>query len=459
MNLDSDYLLKKICSSICTESYMSISSSDMNMLSNLDHKTVYNSSLCIFIKSINFRTFKNIINKNFFGSFYYYALVPSRSDIRWIIPINNRMVSSKSLKLYNPQSLKGIVFKYIASLLSSLGIQFIWGSDRLIIISKSHLQNASLISLAKNLFSVDDVYLAFSTGTPGYYRKITAQIMSSKGKILAYAKIATTKQAQLMLIHEYKILCLLSKLNLQTGNIPNVIYIGKLDDNFILIQSPPSVKAKNGLKKIHKTHINFLSEIFNLTITRKPFLESDYWLKTKGDVENFQNYIDNNFKNQLQSGINICQSILKDKVIPFGLAHRDFVPWNTYFVKNRIFVFDWEYADEQCIPFWDIIHFTFFPPMLKMNNNVKQFLKYWHDYELRQFIYDYSHNISVDVNLFPVFFLLYLINIVCFYLHIFIHDGLQNQQREWLLKTWTEMLYDLTTNWKEYFNQWISKRD
>ncbi len=105
----------------------------------------------------------------------------------------------------------------------------------------------------------------------------------------------------------------------------------------------------------------------------------------------------------MQLGINICQSLLKDKSLPFGLAHRDFVPWNIYFANNGIFVFDWEYADEQCIPFWDIIHFTFFPLMLRMNKTVKQFLKYWHNNELRQFINEYSHNINIDVNLFPVF--------------------------------------------------------
>ncbi len=73
--------------------------------------------------------------------------------------------------------------------------------------------------------------------------------MSDKGKILAYAKIATTKQAQCMLIQEHKILCLLARLNLQTGNIPNVLYIGELYDNLILIQSPPSTKTKKRTEK------------------------------------------------------------------------------------------------------------------------------------------------------------------------------------------------------------------
>ncbi len=64
---------------------MFLSSSDMNAISNFDYELVDNSSLCIFTKSINFKAFKKLINKNYSGSSYYYALVPNSSDIRWII--------------------------------------------------------------------------------------------------------------------------------------------------------------------------------------------------------------------------------------------------------------------------------------------------------------------------------------------------------------------------------------
>jgi len=383
-----------------------------------------------------------------------FALVPNSKNLRWVIPVDNRYVASNSLSLYNPQSLKGKLFKYTANCLSRSGIQRILGRDRLFILSNGNAEQASLKRLIQDLLEVDDIYFAFSNGTPGYYRKTTAQAMSEKGEILAYVKIADVEQTQKLLIQEGKILSLLAKLNISKGIIPELLYTGHYNGNGLIMQSAPSGRTRKGPKQLNISHIEFLAEVFNQTSTQEFFLESDRWIRLKKNVESIQGRINNDWQQRLQTTLNICESELGEKVIQFGLCHRDFTPWNTYIVNKRLYVFDWEYAVEQGIPFWDILHFSSFPAMLVHRCSGKKIIRQFRGKRLDSLLAKYAEITGVDPILIPVYFLLYLIEISCFYLDMFSRDGIQDPQRQWTQKTWAEMLDELIVNWKQYRDHW-----
>ena len=416
--------------------------------------------LCILTKSKDEKSLQRVLTEKSFAFFHRYALVPNYHAARWIIPLDNRRVASTSLCLYNPQSLKGKLFKHIVGNLSYLGIQRVWGRDRLLVASKGDAQDTSLAAFLQDLLDVRDICLAFSTGTPGYYRKMTAQVMSGDGRVLAYTKIASTPQARKLLMQEAKVLRRLAELRLSTGNVPRLLYSGQFHGNELLVQSAPSGKTRKAPRRLDRRHIEFLAEIFNQTSTRKSFLESDYWIRIKKDVESLWERISDEWQQRLQNGLKICESALAKKVIPLGLCHRDFVPWNTYDVRfaqsrlerGHLYVFDWEYATDQGIPFWDIFHFISFPAMLVDRSSGKDLFNRWWGRELRPFLTQYAENVGVDVALVPVCFILYLIEVSCFYLDMFACDGLNDTQREWLQKTWAEMLDELTMHWEECKN-------
>ena len=407
---------------------------------------------CIFIQAKDERFLRKALTKASFSEFRCYALVPSLHTPRWIIPLDNRRVASASLRLYNPQSLKGKLFKHIVSNLAYLGIQHIWGRDRLLIASKGDAQDVSLRTFLQELLEVRDICLAFSTGTPGYYRKTTAQVMSKDGRVLAYAKITDTQQAQRLLMQEAKVLRCLADLHLSTGYVPRLLYSGQIHGNELLVQSAPSGKICKGPRKLDRRHIEFLAEIFNQASIRKSFLESDYWIRIKRDVESLRERINDDWQQRLQKGLKICESVLAEKVIPLGLCHRDFVPWNTYFERGRLYVFDWEYAIEEGIPFWDIFHFVSFPAMLVHHCSGKKLIDRWWGQEFKPLLTHYAEKIGVDVGFVPVCFLLYLIEVSCFYLDMFARDGQRDTQREWLQMTWAEILDGLMMHWEEYRN-------
>jgi len=44
-------------------------------------------------------------------------------------------------------------------------------------------------------------------------------------------------------------------------------------------------------------------------------------------------------------------------MVPCGVAHGDFVPWNTRAADGRLYVFDWESASWEAPNSWDMFHF------------------------------------------------------------------------------------------------------
>jgi hypothetical protein len=44
--------------------------------------------------------------------------------------------------------------------------------------------------------------------------------------------------------------------------------------------------------------------------------------------------------------------------LPTGLVHGDFAPWNVMTNGSRVGIVDWEAADFEGLPFWDVWHFT-----------------------------------------------------------------------------------------------------
>ena len=255
-------------------------------------------------------------------------------------------------------------------------------------------------------------------------------------------------------MQEAKVLRRLAKLHISAGYVPQLLYTGQFHGSELLVQSALSKKTHRGPERLDIRHIEFLAEIFNQTSIQEAFLESEYWSCARKDVDALQGRISDDWQQRLQRGLDICKALLTDKTMPLGLCHCDFVPWNTHVERGHLYIFDWEYAIEHSIPFWDIFHFVTFPAMLVYRSSGKEVINFWRGRKLRELLILYADKAGVDVALPPICFLLYLTDLCCFYLDMFTRDGLWDKQRQWLEKTWAEMLDELTTHWEVYWGQW-----
>ncbi len=431
-------------------------------LERLKRSTANAGTLCILARRKDEKSLREFIMGTAFSVSSCYALVPGYSAPRWLIPLENRRAASASLRLYSPQSLKGKLLKHIVCNLAYLGIQSAWTSDRLLLASRvrrdsqstnnGKAQNASLIEFLRDMLDISYAFFAFSTGTPGYYRKTTVQVMSRESRPIAYAKIAYTQQAQKLLIQEARILRRLAGMCLSKAHVPRLLYAGQFHENEVIVQSAPPWDIRSGPGQMDIRHIEFLAEIFSQTSVPKPFLESEYWSCLKKDVDSLRDRVSGDWQRRLKDGLDICGSILANRTMPLGLCHRDFTPWNTYLNHGHLYVFDWEYATEQGIPFWDIFHFGSYPRIIVSHWSEKQLINYWKHRKMRRLLTQYAQNTGVDATLIPICFLLYFMEVSCFYLDMYTRDGLWNTQRQYWERTYAEILDELTTHWKVYDN-------
>jgi RIO-like serine/threonine protein kinase len=88
-------------------------------------------------------------------------------------------------------------------------------------------------------------------------------------------------------------------------------------------------------------------------------------------IEAVRPLIDAGWQHRLDSAV----AMLSENVaieVPVGLSHGDFTPWNTYLVGGRLYVFDWEYAQENTAISNDIIHFILNKPVNRVRSANKK---------------------------------------------------------------------------------------
>lgn len=218
-----------------------------------------------------------------------------------------------------------------------------------------------------NVFKRDDITMALSTGTPSPFKKITAMIMDSEGKVLGYAKIGETELAIERIKNEATIL---KELGLRDKDyelsgkdyglrimVPECLYEGELGNAYILIQSPSPFEGKSGSSEFNEDYAEVLSELIKNTDIKKKFTESAFYKQLKNDIEHYPL----SFKELLQDGLKHLEKDLGDKEITFGLSHGDFAPWNMVWNKNKkeVFLYDWESASLEAPAGIDLVHFFF----------------------------------------------------------------------------------------------------
>ncbi len=281
------------------------------------------------------------------------AILPSIKNPRWIIPLKNKDLFTSSLALYQPSLTKAKLLKKMAILAAKGGLV------NAAIKKRVYLQRND--ESIKKIFNRDDLHYAFFTGTEGSHRKITVQVMGEEGTILGYIKVSDNEHIDRLLRNEAEILGDLMRLEIRNGLFPKVIYQGQVNNvNILVLDTLKSVHSKFS-SNLSDAHIDFMSEIFVKTSKVVKYRESKF---AKGlskrlsdlEIKKLRNLEDERLI-ELGRIKDFIENKIGDEKLPFGFCHRDFTPWNTFFHKGKLYVFDWEYAEREYPPLIDIFHF------------------------------------------------------------------------------------------------------
>lgn len=362
-----------------------------------------------------------------------YVIVSNSDNKVWIMPCKNMKVG---INLYQPSALKGKVFKefipYIYKnklIRKKIGIEII-----------SLLLEECFINKMESIFGMKELEYSFFLGTPSIHQKVTIQIFK-ENKILGYCKVSNNSEVVKLFNTEKDILDYLYAN--QVNNVPKCLFTGNLtSDTSIFVQSTiKSCKAKS-TQELNNKHIDFLKEMEHKTKIYCTYEESDYKKsidELKRYIEIFKDYSD---KKVILDAITIVEDIVCNQPY-FSMYHNDFTPWNMFFEKENLFVFDFEYAKKTYPPLIDIFHFyTQVAIYVKKKTATEIYQNFNDDFMNGKFKGLFSNPIQ--------YYMYYLLDIISLYISR--DKGQISTNIEHNIKIWIELLRNLNESCNNKLN-------
>jgi thymidylate kinase len=290
------------------------------------------------------------------GSFGWLPLKDGRG---YLVPLRLRQSSLSALRLYNAQNLKARIVKKLLTMGFKGGcahhvlqkVQTLIHHD----VAEAERGKISLLDYLKEVLRREDLVFALSLGTPGPHRKPVIQVLTDEGEVLGYAKVGWNEATSALVEHEASVLQRMARTVLSSFTIPRVLHSGWWNGRFLLIQSAPEDEIQPAPRDMTPKYLSVLKELASLHTRSVRLRESAFWINLIDRIEKAPRSY---YRHVLRQGASGVENSLRDARLLFHFRHGDFVPWNAKVTNGRLFVFDWEYADLETPPGWDLFHFV-----------------------------------------------------------------------------------------------------
>jgi hypothetical protein len=284
-----------------------------------------------------------------FASVREYALLPSASAARWVIPLERPSFTVSGLRIYSPFSARARFLKRLLLPIARTGWTG-WTRDRVLLASRKPPQIESLV---RDATGESNPVFAFSLGTPGRFRKLTIQVTRPNGELLGYFKLPLTPSANQRVQREAATLQQLGSCAPLQSQIPRVLHAGIWAGAPILFQS--GGPAESAPVKFGGLQHEFLDKLWSFKkrnrLGNALVEEVGYRWKT------VEAKLDSEWRSLAAAALARAARDLKDVSVECGITHGDFAPWNTRLLNGQLYVFDWESASEVLPRLWDVFHY------------------------------------------------------------------------------------------------------
>ena len=288
-----------------------------------------------------------LVSQLFNNKGHNFYFIHNSSGKWWLIPQKNMKTA---MSIYQPSSIKAKLFKKYFPILSRTFLTRKLLGFKIFKLGLDYLLEKKL----KSLFGLDNLQFSVFSGTPSSHQKITVQIHSGS-EILGYCKFSDKIEVKKSFFNEQKILNFLNKNKID--QIPSCLFRGVLDEETeIFVQSTKKTKYSKTTSKWTYLHDDFLEQLHNKTKKELLFKNTDFYHSLKLLNQNLL-FLKVKHRNLVKDLVSFFNDFFQDKKVCFSAYHSDFTPWNTVINKDKLFVFDFEYAKLSYPPFLDIFHF------------------------------------------------------------------------------------------------------
>jgi hypothetical protein len=348
-----------------------------------------------------------------YDHFRYFVALPSQRMPRWLLPVEDASGMLAGTEIYLPYRWAPRMLKSMVIRMAKLGCVGCLRS-RVLLASKGPLR---LENLVHAVTGEPHPIFALSLGRRAPVRKLTVQVMrppaannTNRGQgqtrhdVLGYIKLPLTDVANERVRHEATTLERLWNFPSLHKHIPRLLHAGNWNDTYVLFQSP--LEGDIGPTHLNGIHEEFLHVLWDAYRVEKP--GKTLIQKVGARWEKVAPLLGTKWDELGREVLLRATRVIYDKVLPFGVMHGDFAPWNTRVRDKELLLFDWESADWEAPTTWDMSHFEVLTTSSLRKNS--------------------GHH-TFDVESGGTFFMLYLLNSVCQFFEEGNHEAISYRQR------------------------------
>ena len=278
-----------------------------------------------------------------------FAVLPSRNQPRWLLPLTSDRRAIDGFELYTPYSRATRLMKALVVRVRAIGWEG-WVRHSVLVAARAPLP---IEKLASEITGEKHLTFAFSLGTPGSVQKLTVQVMCGDGAILGYLKMPLKSGAEQRLRREADVLQKLHSFPRLRAHIPQLLFAGTWDGRYAVFQS--AIDGEGGPVRWTQRHEEFLKILHSCEPSILP--GSRVVQKIGHRWDQVSTRLGTSWQRLGHEALRIASGELNSLQLSCGIQHGDFVPWNTHLHPNGLLLFDWESAAWQVPVLWDKFHF------------------------------------------------------------------------------------------------------
>ena len=264
----------------------------------------------------------------------------------YLLPVNSHRAAIQALSLYAPQKPKAKLAKSLLRTWLKTGIARH-------LLPEVHLGIGEMRGLMEDIFERSDLSLAVSLGTPGPHRKPVLQVLAEDGEVLGYVKVGWNEATRELVRNEARTLEALQG-RVLPFDVPRLFYFGELEDKVLCVQGPPPHGARPAPGQLPGGHVKALCSLVELGARWQALEQTAFWYHIVDQVEKVTNAY---WRHLVLKAVDTVREQWKGREIPLHFVHGDFAPWNAFQVNERLYLYDWEYAQEEAPAGYDLFHF------------------------------------------------------------------------------------------------------
>nr|MDQ2997226.1 aminoglycoside phosphotransferase family protein [Chloroflexota bacterium] len=201
-----------------------------------------------------------------------------------------------------------------------------------------------------------DLSIAIASGTPGPRRKVTLQIATQAGEVLAYVKLADQMASADLVQREARFLAYFSTLDLQNALAPRLLDHGRHNSGYLMITAPLPAWLHPSGPALQAGHASALGEL----AAQRGANDTLALVHRLGQrVRSLRDRLEQSWDDRLGQALAMLNLATGIGTIPTALAHGDFAPWNVRVDRRaaKAAMFDWEQGLTEQFLLWDAFHF------------------------------------------------------------------------------------------------------